>query len=369
MRINRLSSTRNRALIEQKRMTRPMLKMILSAAAVLAMTIAGATAQTTVLTVGGSTGQYPTISAAVAVADADTNPADDYVVNVAPGTYTNDTPQITRPMTIQAAAPGSAVILNATEPLANEKGIFVVYASLTVDGLTFENAAIDNSLGGNGAGIRDEDAGNNDTLTVRNSTFINNQDGILTDAGIPLNVVLENNMFINNGNPNPPEPGGTTHGVYIGTDNNSLVAIGNEFCGTNIGHDIKSRAMLNTIEHNILYDGAADPNQPSCAVGSASFALDLPNGGVAQVVGNKMIKGTASQAGIIFGYGEEGLIYPNNRILFSKNVMDNTYPGAIGIYDNPSTPIQVVGRGNTFATSIAIPVEPASANQLSDTRY
>ena len=44
--------------------------------------------------------------------------------------------------------------------------------------MSVENAAIANSLGGNGAGIRDQDTGNYDTLTVRNSTFINNQMGI-----------------------------------------------------------------------------------------------------------------------------------------------------------------------------------------------
>ena len=98
---------------------------------------------------------------------------------------------------------------------------------------------------------------------------------------------------MNNGNLNPPS-GGTTHGLYIGSNNQSLVAIGNEICGTNVGHDIKSRASVNLIENNTLYDGAADPNQPSCNVGSTSFALDLPNGGVAVVVGNTMIRGTAS---------------------------------------------------------------------------
>ena len=54
----------------------------------------------------------------------------------------------------------------------------------------------------------------NYTLTVQNTTFIGNQTGMLTDASFPLNVVLINDIFMNNGNPNPPEPGGTTHGIY-----------------------------------------------------------------------------------------------------------------------------------------------------------
>jgi hypothetical protein len=342
----------------------PMIKSLFAAAVMLGTTSLGAFAQTTVLTVGGPTGQYATISAAVAAADADTNLVDDYVISVAPGTYTNDSPQVMRPMTIQAAVPGSAVILNASAPLANEKGIILTFANLTVDGLTLEGANIANSLGGNAAGIRAEMGSQNYTLTVQNTTFIGNQTGMLTDASFPLNVVLINDIFMNNGNPNPPEPGGTTHGIYIGSNLQSLNAMGNEFCGTNIGHDIKSRAAVNMIENNTIYNGAADPNQPSCNVGSSSFALDLPNGGVAMVVGNTMIKGTAASTPILFAYGEEGLLNPTNSITFIDNTMDGSYPGATGILDAPSPPIPVVGNGNTFGASIVTPVDPASADQL-----
>ena len=237
----------------------------------------------------------------------------------------------------------------------------LAFASLTINGLTFENAAISGSLGGNGAGIRDQDANtSNDTLTVMNSTFINNQMGILTENGPTESTVLINNVFINNGNPDVNYFG---HAVYVG-DSGWLTAIGNEVCGTNIGHDIKSRASINVIENNTLYDGAADPNQPSCNVGSTSYALDLPNGGVALVANNTMIQGTGTENSTIFAYGEEGLIYSINSITFMNNTMDNTLPGAIGIYDNPSAPVPIVGSGNAFASSIETQVDPASANQL-----
>ena len=100
----------------------PMIKSLFAAAVMLGTTSLGAFAQTTVLTVGGPTGQYATVR--VVAADADTNLVD-YVISVAPGTYTNDLPQVTRPMTIEAAVPGSAVISNAPAPLANEKGIIL----------------------------------------------------------------------------------------------------------------------------------------------------------------------------------------------------------------------------------------------------
>jgi hypothetical protein len=207
----------------------------------------------------------------------------------------------------------------------------------------------------------------NYTLTVQNTTFIGNQTGMLTDASFPLNVVLINDIFMNNGNPNPPEPGGTTHGIYIGSNLQSLNAMGNEFCGTNVGHDIKSRAAVNMIENNTIYNGAADPNQPSCNVGSSSFALDLPNGGAALVVGNTMIKGTAAATPILFAYGEEGLLDPTNSITFIDNTMDGNYPGATGVLDAPSPPIPVQGNNNSFTDSISTQVDPASANQLTAT--
>ena len=336
-----------------------MLKGLFIAAAVIVMPILTAAAGTIVLTVGSGQ-QFSTIAAAVNAANGDNNPANYYVISVAAGTYTNDTATVNRPMTIEAAQPGSAVILNETVALPNQKGILISLAELTVDGLTFQGANIPASLGDNGAGIRAEAGGQAYTLTVRNSRFISNQTGILTDVNFPLDVVLTNNVFMNNGN---GDTSSLTHGVYISSGNNSLTAIGNEFCGTIVGHNIKSRAAVTIIENNTLYAGAADPNQPGCNVGSASYALDIPNGGVAVVSGNTMIQGTATQNGNVVDYGAEGLTYPTNSFVFINNQMQNTLPNAIGINDPNGIP--VVGSGNVFASSITTLVNPPSANQLS----
>ncbi len=337
-----------------------MLKTFFTATGLMALPVVAATAGTVFLPVGpGQT--YTTIAAAIAAADGDNSAANYYVITVAPGTYTNDTATVSRPMTIEAAQPGSAVILNETVALPNQKGILISLAQLTVDGLTFQGAYIDGSLGANGAGIRAEGS-QGYTLTVRNSQFISNQEGILTDVNFPLDVVLTNNVFMNNGN---GDTSSLTHGVYIGSGNNSLTAIGNEFCGTIVGHNIKSRAMVTIIENNTLYDGAADPNQPSCNVGSASYALDIPNGGVAVVSGNTMIQGTATQNSNMFSYGEEGLTYPTNSLVFINNQMQNTLPNAIGI--NDPNGVAVVGNGNSFAPSITTQVNPPSTNQLTGT--
>ena len=77
-------------------------------------------AGTVVLNVGPS-GQYQTISDAVAFADVDTNLGNHYDIQVMPGTYTNDFPYVTRPLTIKVnpSYAGSPVVLEATVPLPN----------------------------------------------------------------------------------------------------------------------------------------------------------------------------------------------------------------------------------------------------------
>jgi len=99
---------------------------------------------------------YQTITDAVNFANADL--VNSYVIQVLPGTYTNDFPTINRPVTIEVdpCCVGQSVVLNATIDLPNQKGIILALASLTVNGLTFQGAHISNDLGGNGAGIRDQ---------------------------------------------------------------------------------------------------------------------------------------------------------------------------------------------------------------------
>lgn len=134
-----------------------------------------ALAHTTILTVRAR-GQYETISAAVSAADADTDPGNYYDIRVAPGTYVNDFPYVTRPMTIEVDSlqAGTQVALKATEDLPNQKGIMLTTASLIVNGLTFTGTKISDGLGGDGAGIRDQDTDPGASLMVQNSTFTGN---------------------------------------------------------------------------------------------------------------------------------------------------------------------------------------------------
>jgi hypothetical protein len=177
---------------------------VLAATALWAMS---ALADDVVISVGPG-GQYQRI---VDVADADTDPGNYYTINAVPGIYLNDFPVVTRPMTIQVdpAFPGKRAILKATIPLPNQKGIILTISSLHVNGLVLTGAQIDGLLGGNGAGLRDQNPENTPaSLVVENSVFHDNQAGILQGDDIAETVTIINSRFKNNGTFHP-------HAVYI----------------------------------------------------------------------------------------------------------------------------------------------------------
>jgi hypothetical protein len=304
------------------------------------------------LTVGPSA-QYHTISAAVAAANTDTNASNYYVINVEPGTYRNDFPQVTRPMTIQVnpSKAGRQVLLQATVPLPNQKGIILTFASLRVNGLTFMGANIANSLGGNGAGIRDQNTGSPASLTVENSIFIGNQEGILTGYDTGQIITINNSQFKNNGNSDPAR---YQHALYVNYAG-SLTVTNSLFCGQLIGHNIKSRALTTNVTNNRIYDGQADAPD-GCGAGSSSFAVDLPEGGVVMISGNQIFQGTASPNSKMVAYGEEGLSFSNNSLTLSGNSFVNSASNAIAVYDPHCIP--VTSTGDTFQ-GVATPVDPS----------
>ena len=315
------------------------------------MATRAATAQN--ILVVGPNGAYPTISAAVAVADTDTSSADYYIIEVAPGTYTNDFPVVTRPMTIEVdpTRAGQPVVLNATVPLPNEKGIIVSTANLTVNGLTFEGAEIADWLGGNGAGIRDQNLGSPAALIVENSAFFNNQDGILAGNNAAQSIYVINSSFINNGN---PVVNNFTNALYVNYIGN-LSVISSRFCGQLWGQDIKSRATVTNVSDSQLYDGQADA-AIGCQAGSSSLAIDVSNGGIATITGNAIIQGPASPNYKMVEYGEEGMLYTSNALWVSDNTFTNTGSStAIGIYDPNCTPVQLAGDSFTGIGTAVVP--------------
>jgi hypothetical protein len=176
------------------------------------------------------------------------------------------------------------VRLNALGSSAEGKAIWVIKGDRAlVENIEFSNCHVSDD---NGAGIRLEGTG----LTVRNSLFHDNDDGILTGTNPNSDVVIEGTEFANNG-----AGDGRAHNIYIGAVR-SFTLRNSTSHNAKIGHNVKSRAAKNFILYNRIYDG---PD------GTSSYAVDLPNGGEAFLIGNVIQQGPHTENSTVISYGAE----------------------------------------------------------------
>jgi hypothetical protein len=243
-------------------------------------------------------------------AAADARPGD--TVEIAAGTYVDCAlwPAGASPLTI--VGKGNVVIADKT---CGGKGIFVIRgADVTIRGITFSGAKVRDH---NGAGIRGEGL----NLTVENSRFVGNEDGIL--AGVRGGtVVIRDSYFERNGTC----IAACAHGVYIGTQIEKLHIENSHFINQRVGHHIKSRALSTELINNIIEDGPE---------GNASFLVDLPNGGNLIMRGNTMEKGLHSQnRTTAIAIGEERAINPSDQILIENNKFTNDANGETAFVRN-----------------------------------
>jgi hypothetical protein len=277
----------------------------------------------TTLTVGVGK-EFSTLSAAVAAA----HNGDTILVNA--GTYTNDFSIVNASITIEGV--GGMANFVATEAPTDLKGIITVDNNVTIENCSFSGAAISTADGANGAGIRYE-GGN---MTLENDSFSNNQNGIM---GTPViasltqnNVVIDHCLFQNNGIGN-----GLTHNCYIGAAS-SLTFTNNISEGAIVGHELKSRALVNTISNNIFQDGAT---------GTASYEIDLPNGGADTITNNIIEKGPNAQNQYAVHFGGEGIPYAGSSLTVSGNNFVNDF-GSSEVAVLNQTPYTVSVTGNEF---------------------
>jgi hypothetical protein len=85
------------------------------------------------------------------------------------------------------------------------------------------------------------------------------------------------------------------HNIYIGRAASFTL----EFSwvhDADFGHNVKSRARVNRIRYNRISDGER---------GRASYLIDFPEGGIAEVIGNELHKGPQAENRPIVAYGAE----------------------------------------------------------------
>jgi hypothetical protein len=219
-------------------------------------------------------------------------------VEIDAGLYTGDCVAWTQSNLVLRGVGGMAH-LEANGNYVWGKGIWVAAGNnTTVEYIEFSGATCPSN---NGAGIRLDGTG----LTVRHCYFHNNENGIL--GGAAGNILIEYSEFSYNGYGD-----GYTHNIYI----NHADSVTVQYCYLHhavIGHELKSRAHKNYILYNRIMNEAN---------GTASYELDLPNGGLAVIIGNLIQQGPSTSNGTMLNYGEEGL---SNNAPHDIYIVNNTF--------------------------------------------
>ena len=217
----------------------------------------------------------------------------------------------------------------ATKPPSNLKGILTVDNDVTIKNVAFSGSAVPDASGGNGAGIRYEGG----RMVLINDSFIGNQDGLLAAPvlGLAVNTItIDHSLFSGNGSGS-----GYTHNLYVnGVDR--LTVTGSVFENAVVGHEFKSRALINDIENNIFRDGPT---------GTASYDIDLPNGGQALIRNNLIEKGPPAQNNSAIHFGGEGIPYAGSSLTITGNVLVND-KGAAGALVLNQTSVSIAFTGN-----------------------
>jgi hypothetical protein len=223
--------------------------------------------------------------------------ADAYVGDVAVWTADN--------LTIHGVGDGRAKLLAAGQS-AEDKATWVIKGrNVYIHKIEFAEAVASN---GNGAGIRAEGI----NLTIANCYFHDNQEGVLSALNtVTSRIVIENSEFARDGG-----NGGRSHEIYI-SNIAQLIVRGNYFHHGRVGHLIKSRAQRNLIAANRITDEAG---------GSASYEIDLPNGGLNIVINNLIEQSGLTQNSTMLENALEGPINPIQQLY----VVNNTFVNDLG---------------------------------------
>jgi hypothetical protein len=235
-------------------------------------------------------------------------------IDVAAGTYNDQFLTIGKSLTLQAIG-GQVVMTEDTSP-TNGKAMITEGASglnVAINGFEISGVSVSDR---NGAAIRYEGG----ALSLSDDYFHNNQEGLLGAADPNGSITINHSEFAFNG-----DGSGSTHNIYVGAIKS--FSISNSYVHEAVvGHEIKSRAQDNTITNNRIFDNNA----------SASYSIDLPNGGNASITGNTIEQGAFTQNPAIFAWGEEG--NTNGGMMFiTGNTIVNDDPSGYGVLGGPAS--------------------------------
>lgn len=165
----------------------------------------------------------------------------------------------------------------------------------------------------NGAGIRHTGSG----LTLRHVFLHDNENGVLTSNRYPDTgqILIEYSEFSNNG-----DNKGLAHNIYIGRSKRFELRYSYSH-ETKAGHLVKSRAQENLITYNRLTDEED---------GQSSYIIDIPEGGIATIVGNVIEQGPATlNHGMISFAGESASHLDNTLSVVNNSIYNRDFDGVV----------------------------------------
>ncbi len=219
-------------------------------------------------------------------------------IEIQPGSYFDCAVWTANHLVIEGLGDPNQVVI-AGNACQGKALIVTVGEGITIRNLTLTLARVPD---GNGAGIRAEGR----DLVVERVRFVDNENGLLSGIAGGT-IVIRDSLFDRNGTCLHA----CAHGVYAG--HLDMLRIENtQFIGTRQGHHIKSRARRTEILGCAIEDGAD---------GTASFEIELPNGGSLLARGNTMRKGPKSDNhGAMISIGAEGVTQPTLEIVLEDNI-------------------------------------------------
>lgn len=227
------------------------------------------------------------------------------IIKIMAGEYQDDT-AIIRQNILTIEGIGGFAHLIAPRKIPNGKAIWVTKGkNITLQNIEFSGAHVPDK---NGAGIRLESG----SLTLDNCYFHHNEMGLLTANKADIRLTIRNSEFSHNSQ-DYKVTGKLSHNIYVGqiaefTLENSISR------GAKYGHNVKSRAGKNIIIQNRIFDEGKI---------SASYLIDLPNGGEALIENNYLYKNSGAQNNVFISYGAEGMKYDQNKLTLKYNIAIN----------------------------------------------
>lgn len=228
------------------------------------------------------------------------------VIEIDPGTYSDDFASISRSITLRGVGGARPHIQRVSGTIPNGKGIYTTTApNIAIENLEISGARVPDE---NGAAVRIE----NDTV-ICNSYLWNNENGVLGDG---TNIRIEYSEFAYNGLTDV----GYTHNMYVNATNFTLIYsyvhdAHDPNNSSDTGHNVKSRSRNNYI----LYNRIANED-----VGTASDQINLPQGGLTYIVGNVIRESPKSDSNriiLFYDSGRDGAANPSLTLYMVNNTI------------------------------------------------